>query len=292
MLYRFNNCAILRLSLPLFATLLVSGCVTIGEAQFVELDDTMHRKTTLYSQCNPGRSTIKSFVEPALSLDPENISLLNWNIFKGQRDNWQRDLHSFIHERDIVTIQEAHLSDELESILAQHDYEWTLNAAFHLNDKPSGVMTASRIPAIDTCGMQHIEPLIRTPKTTLLSYYPIEGLDDTLLVANIHGINFTLGISAYSQQIAHLFEMVYEHDGPVMIAGDFNTWSQARMALILDHAESAGMSSLDYTNHNRSSMFGNALDHVFYRGLEPLEHHSWDVETSDHNPTHVHFRML
>lgn len=264
----------------------------MGEPQLLAQNDTMHRKTTLYSQCRPGQSGPEQLTESILMLDPENISLLNWNIYKGQRANWEKDLHSFIHKRDIVTIQEAHLSDKLKSILDHHNYEWTLNAAFHLNNIPSGVMTASRIPALNTCGMRHIEPLIRTPKTTLVSYYPIEGFEETLLVANIHGINFTLGISAYRQQIVHLFEMVHEHDGPVMIAGDFNTWSQARMALIMEYADMAEMTSLDYTNHNRSSMFGNALDHVFFRGLEPLKHHSWDVKTSDHNPTHVHFKIL
>lgn len=252
----------------------------------------MHRKTTLYSHSKADQPEKESTSGTLQTLDPENISLLNWNIFKGRRKNWDRDLHEFIHEIDIVTIQEAHLSNALKRILDHHDYRWTLNAAFHLKKIPSGVMTASRIPALNTHGMRHIEPFIRTPKTTLISYYPIGGSEETLLVANIHGINFTLGISAYKQQIKHLFEVIHGHEGPVMMAGDLNTWSRARMKVIQDHADSAGIQSLDYTNHNRSSMFGKALDHVFFRGLEPLKHHSWNVDTSDHNPTHAHFRKL
>lgn len=274
------------------AVLLISGCVSIGEPQLFSQSDNMTFKKPFYKHCDAADSQPFPDQQSRLKLDPMDISLLNWNIYKGKRDNWDTDLHQFIEERDIVTIQEAHLNNRLKSILHRHQFQWTLNAAFHLNKEPSGVMTASRVPALNTCGMRHVEPLIRTPKTTLISYYPISGHDQTLLVANIHGINFTLGTWTYKKQIKQLFEVVSQHQGPVIIAGDFNTWSQARMHLITSHASSAGLASLDYTNHNRTHVFGNALDHVFFKGLKPVDHHSWHVITSDHNPTRVHFKLL
>ena len=81
------------------------------------------------------------------------------------------------------------------------------------------------------------------------------------------------------------------HQGPVVLAGDFNTWSDERMVVVNDLAQRLSLESLDYTNHNRTSVFGNALDHVFYRGLEPVEHDTWIVTSSDHNPTRVSFRV-
>lgn len=267
----------------------------------------MQASNVIYSQCTPkqavssGSASPESIASGSIAsrsvingqhLDPDNISLLNWNIYKSNRTNWAKDLHDFIKEQDIVTIQEAHLNDKLQSVFARHNYHWTLNAAFHIKNKPSGVMTASRIATLNTCGLRHIEPIIRTPKTALINYYPIKDTRQILLVANIHSINFTLGTSAYKRQIDQLFQMAIKHDGPVIIAGDFNTWSQARMSVLEHHATSARLSSLDYSNHIRTHVFGKALDHVFYRGLKPLSHHSWEVDSSDHNPTSVKFKLL
>jgi endonuclease/exonuclease/phosphatase (EEP) superfamily protein YafD len=227
----------------------------------------------------------------AAGLDPDRISILNWNIYKGQRDNWAVDFRRYSNRHDVVTIQEAHLVDQLESVLDDAHRHWTMNAAFNYQDKATGVMTASSVKPVYTCGQHTTEPLIRTPKTSLISYYPVEGVDENLLVANIHGINFSLGVAAYSEQIEKLYDLMKHHQGPVVLAGDFNTWSEKRMRIVETLAHRLSLSSLDYTNHNRTSVFGKALDHVFYRGLEPLEHDTWHVTSSDHNPTHVSFRV-
>ena len=269
----------------------MSGCAAAGKPQFFTHND-MYTNKAIYSQCSTQNTAKVNSVDAIQSLDPENISLLNWNIYKGKLANWQQDLHSFIADSDIVTIQEAHLSSQLESVLSVHRYQWTLNAAFHLNNQPSGVMTASRIQAINTCGLRHKEPIIRTHKTTLINYYPIKGSNKQLLVANIHSINFTLGTYAYNKQIRHLFNIVNGHEGPIIIAGDFNTWSQSRVEVMRGHVKSGKLTSLDYTKHKRTEIFGNAVDHVFYRGLEPISHHSWEVSSSDHNPTRANFRLL
>ena len=234
-------------------------------------------------------SPIKGLID---AFDPENIRLLNWNIYKGKRGNWARHFCGFIKEHDIVTIQEAHLSEHRKYILARQNCEWTLNVAFHLDNRASGVMTASRVAALNTIGMRHTEPLIRTAKTALFSYYPIKGSERPLLVANIHGINFTLGTRAYRRQIENLFQVAHQHEGAIAIAGDFNTWSRTRMEMVQGYATAAGFLSLDYTRHVRKRFFGKALDHVFYRGLDPVAHHSWKVDSSDHNPTRVRFKLL
>ena len=282
----------IKIGLILIIALALSGFVNFGEPQFVLDNNSLQSSNISYSECEPGQAVRALAPTPGHYLDPENIRFLNWNIYKGNNDNWAEDLLAFIEERDIVTLQEAHLSDELESVLARQKYHWILNVAFNLYDRPSGVMTASRVAALDSCGMRDIEPLIRAHKTTLVSFYPIKGIRKTLLVANIHGINFTLGTSAYKSQIEHLFNMVRDHEGPVVIAGDFNTWSRARLEIVQEQVAGAGLNSLDYSTQVRTRVFGNALDHVFFRGLEPLAHDSWQVDSSDHNPTRVDFRLL
>ena len=246
------------------------------------------------SVCNLDRlvhSKSSAVEDRSARLNPERISVLNWNVYKGKRDNWATDFKRYSYRHDVVTIQEAHMGEELESLLGDEHQHWTLNAAFNYQERATGVVTASSVRPVYTCGQRTLEPLIRTPKTSLVSYYPIQDMDEHLLVANIHGVNFSLGVEAYKEQIQKLYDIVKHHRGPVVLAGDFNTWSEERMQIVQVLARRLSLASLDYTNHNRTSVFGNALDHVFYRGLEPLEHDTWHVTSSDHNPTRVSFSV-
>ena len=168
---------------------------------------------------------------------------------------------------------------------------WQLNAAFYYNDIESGVMTASNIQPVYTCALRISEPLIRIPKTALISRYQIAGSDKYLLVANIHAINFSIGMESYAQQIKILTDNLAHHDGPIIVAGDFNTWSDARMQSVNDMVSALFLNGLAYTNHNRTSIMGNAIDHVFYRGLIPTNYEVKQVTSSDHNPITATFRL-
>ena len=280
--------------LSLTLLLILTGSVTAAARQAaIEADQVVSAEDTpvcAVDRLVHGESPDSGGSEIA-GLDPERISVLNWNVYKGQRENWASDFRRYTYKHDVVTIQEAHLDETLTSMLDDEHQYWTLNTAFHYKDKATGVMTASRVKPLRSCGQRTAEPLIRFPKTSLVSYYPIRGVKQNLLVANIHGINFTLGVDAYTSQLEKLYQVMKLHDGPIILAGDFNTWSDGRMEIVTAITRRLELKSLDYTNHNRTSVFGNALDHVFYRGLDPIEHDTWHVTSSDHNPTHVSFRV-
>lgn len=269
------------------------GCVSVTPQQQVLSSDTIQAVEGELAGCDgtafgDGRA---AGPKPTAGLNPDEISVLNWNIYKGQRDNWAGDFEQFSRQQDIVIIQEAHLGERLKNMLLDNHLSWTMNAAFYYDDRAMGVMTASSIKPLYSCGMRFDEPLIRIPKSTLVSYYPVSGMKQTLLVANIHGINFTLGTDAYAEQINALRDVVRVHDGPVIVAGDFNSWSDSRMAIVQAMVDDLGLASLEYTNHNRTRLFGRAIDHVFYRGLEPNSHRAWQVSSSDHNPISISFRV-
>lgn len=278
----------------LLLSLIIAGSVTAAAQQSTH----GYQTETLNDEAN-GRCDMDKLVHNRLEnlegitpgLNPERFSVLNWNVYKGKRENWVTDFKRYSYKHDVVTIQEAHLGENLKSMLGREHPYWTLNTAFHYQDKATGVMTASRVRPIHNCGQRTAEPIIRFPKTSLVSYYPVEGMDENLLVANIHGINFSFGVGAYKQQIENLYEVMKHHKGPIVLAGDFNTWSEKRMQIVDVLAQRLSLESLDYTSHNRTIVFGNALDHVFYRGLKPLEHDTWYVTSSDHNPTRVSFRV-
>ncbi|MCG6938911.1 MAG: endonuclease/exonuclease/phosphatase family protein [Gammaproteobacteria bacterium] len=224
-------------------------------------------------------------------LNPENIAFLNWNIYKGNRENWQRDLSAFAQGHDLMTIQEAMLDENLTALLEQHGFKWVMNEAFRLNGTAAGVMTAADADAVQSCGFKTDEPLIQIPKSTLISYYTINGSKKRLLVANIHGINFTLGLDTYHQQLEQLYDAIKHHDGPMIVAGDFNNWSEGRLKQVNELVEKLALSGIEYRVNNKTLFFGNAIDHVFYRQLELVSSRVWQVSSSDHNPISANFRF-
>ncbi|MBE9567434.1 MAG: endonuclease/exonuclease/phosphatase family protein, partial [Proteobacteria bacterium] len=107
-----------------------------------------------------------------------------------------------------------------------------------------------------------------------------------------HGINFTLGMDSYQQQLDDLYAAVKDHRGPMIVAGDFNSWSDERMQAVKLLMRRLSMHALSYPVNNKTHVFGHAIDHVFYRQLEPLEKKVWQVTSSDHNPISVRFKVV
>jgi len=293
---------LLRTALVL-STAVLTACVTAdGSSVQLVSNDTVNTGYTPLCQASSNEPdslhdftykqvAIRPADGPEGKLDPQDITLLNWNIYKGNDEGWQRDLSRFARDHKLMTIQEAHLDEALLSILQSNDFEWVMNAAFHLDNMPAGVMNLANVRPVHSCGFKTQEPIIRVPKSTLVSYYDIDGYDKHLLVANIHGVNFTLGMTAYRQQLEQLHEAIKHHDGPMIVAGDFNSWSEQRFSEIEKMLDDLFLSSLSYKVNNKTHFLGNALDHVFYRGLEPVSNRVYDVSSSDHNPISVSFRL-
>ncbi|MCD6187250.1 MAG: endonuclease/exonuclease/phosphatase family protein [Desulfuromusa sp.] len=224
-------------------------------------------------------------------LSADSISILNWNIYKGQKQEWDTDLLQLSQSKDIIILQEAPLNDRLQEILNQENLYWNLNSAFIFNGTEAGVLVASSVPPLGSCGLRLSEPIISVPKTILISSYTITDSTENLLVANIHGINFSLGVGAYQKQLDSLQDVLTKHTGPIILAGDFNNWSKKRTAIMLKLAEKLSLQPLIYTKDSRTTFWGDPVDHVLYRGLEPVSHTVHTVTSSDHNPISVTFRL-
>jgi endonuclease/exonuclease/phosphatase (EEP) superfamily protein YafD len=285
--------------LMLTTSAILAGCVTTGSAsvQLVSNDTLDGGSTPLCRDVTSkvGMPQQPSFQKVSINhvgrLNPDDISLLNWNIYKGNGEEWERDLSHFARNHNLMTIQEAYLDESLLSILQENGFEWVMNAAFHLDNLPAGVMNLADVRPVRSCGFKTKEPIIRVPKSVLVSYYDIDGHDEHLLVANIHGINFTLGLDVYRQQLRQLHDAIMHHEGPMIVAGDFNSWSEERFLEVEQLLDDLSLSSLKYKVNNKTHIFGNALDHVFYRQLEPMSNQVVEVSSSDHNPISVSFRL-
>ena len=224
-------------------------------------------------------------------LNPEGFRLLNWNVLKGSRQSWRDDFQRLALVSDIIAIQEAQLHEEFHAGLQESELHWDLNTAFRVNSAETGVLTGSNVKPGHSCTLHAKEPLIRVPKTALVTRFQIQGTHETLLVANIHMINFSFSTRKYREQIIQLTKVIEHHDGPMIIAGDFNTWSQKRMRIINEMSSNLGLAAVEYDNDHRLTVFGNPVDHVYFRGLETLDTNTESVESSDHNPMMTTFRL-
>lgn len=277
------------------STLFTYGCATISipqETEVVHHTSELSRAFSIgaISSCIEQNCRKVTFQDEPQELDPDSISVMNWNIYKGQRDNWMADFREFSRNQDIVIIQEAMLHPNLTKSLNEHGYNWNLNTGFQYKNVATGVLTASRVKAASKQGLRTSEPFLRLPKATLISRYDLRDTPEQLLVANIHSVNFTLGKAVYTKQIRDLQTALEQHDGPIILAGDFNSWSGERLRIIDEMVNELSLQKLRYENHNRTKIFGQEIDHVFYRGLEPVELATHEVTSSDHNPIMVTFR--
>jgi endonuclease/exonuclease/phosphatase (EEP) superfamily protein YafD len=223
-------------------------------------------------------------------LNPDSIHVLNWNIAKGTRTGWQQDLRQLTRNKQIVMIQEARLSPELKAAF-DPEHHFTFSQGFCTALHTTGVLTASSTQAASHHRFKTAEPLLRTPKALLVTEYALENSHVSLLVANIHAVNFTLGMRSFSHQLLNLHRLLKHHHGPLIVSGDFNTWHRKRVAHLDEMITDLRLSSIDYEADHRVRTFGHAIDHIFYRGLHLRQAATHRVSSSDHNPMEAVFSL-
>ena len=267
-----------------------SGCVAIPDQPVVasgSVNREMHRQVaSCGSALVPGDSQ-----QDAGGIDPAAFTILSWNSHRGGHKEWSDDLISLGSGADIILLQEAALDPVLDTQLNLTANQWLMATAFNLDDREIGVMSAARVAPQAYCVAREPEPLFKIPKIGLAASYPLAGRETSLLVVNIHIVNYTVNVAAVQRQIGALEQIVRTHKGPVIVAGDFNTWSNKRESLVQQKMSDLGMNPVSFDPDHRVSFFNHKVDGIYYRGLEVTKSLSHKVKSSDHNPLEVHFRL-
>ena len=237
--------------------------------------------------------------DAAGALDRRPLRLLVWNIHKQGDAGWERDLSGFAAASDVMLLQETVLQPPLWDILDDSGLRWVMASSFLLGADDIGVLTATRIAPIASCTQRVVEPLIRIPKSAVISWLPITdsrteapaGSRETLAIANVHSINFELAPDVYRAQLEALADALAGHRGPIIFAGDFNTWNDARDGVVAEIAARLGLTELNLRVDQRAVFFGRHLDHIFIRGLQIVDVTAVPVTSSDHNPLAATLRI-
>jgi endonuclease/exonuclease/phosphatase (EEP) superfamily protein YafD len=282
----------LACALGSLAALLVAGCVSVPtepRALSTRADGSVHVQM-LACPTAPARIVGRHASPARDGLDPDAIRVVSWNLHKQSDPGWQRDLRAFTSGNDIVLLQETVLDPPLRELIDDDGLRWVMASSFLVSGTDIGVLTASRVEPVASCTERIVEPLLRLPKSAIISWFPLKGRDETLAVVNVHAINFSLSLGAYRAQFRALGDALAAHEGPLILAGDLNTWTAARSRVVRDVAKRLGLTEVRFANDRRSKFFGHELDHIYTRGLTVLASGTMLVDSSDHNPVEATLR--
>lgn len=242
----------------------------------------------------PEEDALKKLGDASAAAFGPTLRLVSWNIFKSQRRGWLADLTALATGADLVLLQEAvlhggvahpfHLASGLEWIMVE-------NLKSLREHVTTGPKTGSRVAAAAKAFVrsQDFEPLVGTPKTFLHTEYPLSA-GARLLVLNVHAINLVSHVK-FARQVAQINAAVAAHDGPCIIAGDFNTWNEPRWHLLQKAMADAGLTRAPVAAPQWRH-FNQVLDHVFYRGVRLIGARALThVRSSDHIPLEAHFDL-
>ena len=226
---------------------------------------------------------------------PETFGLFCWNVHKNnQNPDFPHYLQNFSKQRELTLLlfQEARFKDQ--GVCSFEKYTFDAAANLEIQGTFYGVLTASKIESnrAQAYLSDEKESLIGTHKSLLLSWYLFED-GSPLLILNIHAINFRESQS-YTRELKRFLERAKEYDGPMIVAGDFNSWNASRRKKLREFIDALGLDSVFLGKNSKiKSFMGNHLDFIFYRGLELLDSEVLDDHgLSDHNPLFAKFRKV
>lgn len=250
--------------------------------------------------------TTYEFGQPSRQQLPASyLKVIIWNIHAGNHHDFSDDIEALAASSHLLLMQEADLSPQLEADLLKLDFAYTHARSYisPISGANKGVATGSVADATSTRALRSpvSEFGFATPKAVLLQTFKLNNRAEQLLVVNVHAINFVTN-DMFRAHIAQIEKAMAAHTGPIIAAGDFNTWNESRLSS-LDHAMNRlGLSRIVF-GQGRSRFpdlgrwfgvqVGGALDQVYTRGLiTRFKQIHADLSSSDHKPLELHFSVL
>ncbi|WP_457592854.1 endonuclease/exonuclease/phosphatase family protein [Hydrogenimonas sp.] len=216
-----------------------------------------------------------------------------WNIQKRSLSTeFQREfLHLLkLYPSSLIALQEVKIS---ESCIPGHfqNFFHALSCNFVRNRHRFGVMTLSSLEfTVHTHFTTHVrEAGIATKKSALLTRHTLDN-GSTLALLNLHAINF-VPHRLFVRELTRITELIGSvEESSLIVAGDFNTWSQKRQKSLEEMTRRFGLKRVVPENEKDiKSILGRPLDHIYYRGLKPESAQVIDTPVSDHNPIYARF---
>lgn len=249
----------------------------------------------LFRRIPEGQALSMSGLPVETSLKSSSVKALIWNIKKAEMKNWRSEFLKLGKGNDLFVIQEAYKNNTFDSTLNNFNhYHWSMGTSFLVrrdNNTPTGTLIGATVTPTEAIARHttDLEPIVLTPKAMTFAKYPVEGRSQDLLVISIHAINFQ-STGAFKRHIDQALVEIKNHDGPILFAGDFNTWNTPRMNFLKRSMKAYGLNEVLFKNaHLKMKFAGFPLDHSFVRGLSIKNAEVVYSNGSDHRPMMMEF---
>ncbi|MEH2465743.1 endonuclease/exonuclease/phosphatase family protein [Nostoc sp.] len=238
-------------------------------------------------------------------IDSNSIKVLSWNIAKqNYNKTWLKDFSTIIetYQPNLIFLQEFSLKLEADKLENWLKMNWNFAPNFvDIHHKIySGIFTAATISPVTkkVLTTKHYEPIVRTPKISLVTEYLLSDKSTTLLTINSHLINF-VDLNKFKIQLNELKLALSTHRGPIIFSGDFNTWSQKRAVILNQVTTQLGLTPVIFASHEQEKikrfLLSPPLDHIFYRNLSVKKASAKVLDqicSSDHKPLLAEFTYI
>jgi endonuclease/exonuclease/phosphatase (EEP) superfamily protein YafD len=262
----------------------------------------------LIAACQSSGTTEFSSPAQVGGLLPERLTLVTWNTQKLHDPEIVQDLANLIgrYNPDLVFLQEVKIDQlKLDSMSGHFAKSWSYPWP---GGSTVGVLTLSNSLPINIQPVQTEwrEFFVTAPKVSLITEYSLPK-GKTLLAVNVHLLNFeSWEPFMLRAQLRNLELVMVQHEGPIIMAGDFNTWSEARLALVDGLARRLQLEEVTGFPHGRKTgdldsallhwVFGVhpdlPLDRVYSRGFEAVSVQVLPNDSSDHGPVLVTLNLI
>ena len=226
-------------------------------------------------------------------LPPKKWSFLVWNLHKGADKTFAPEYLGLSFGRDVIMNQEVYLNKNMKDVfkfLPFHKFEMATSFFAGNGKTPTGVANISTVEPQFTKFIRtiNLEPILSSPKITLITSYPIHFSKRKLTVVNIHGINF-VSTSAFRAELERIYQEIKDIPAPMVFSGDFNTWNLERTTILNQYIQKLNMNTVSFLPDNRTTFRGYPLDHFFYTNDIAVTNARSDAyfNGSDHQPLTV-----
>lgn len=244
--------------------------------------------------------------------------LLSWNVHKSEDESFIKEVQQILKDVPdkagvILCLQEVRSSTyelikDLHSDKVSGHYSPSWRYLFF--KRSTGLLTVgdSSFAAGDAQARQLLSPGREfgfiSPKVSLLTEVILPD-GAKLQIINCHGLNFVSN-ATFAQQLDQIFDALGGGREAAIVCGDFNVWSEWRLALLRKKAQQAGLSEAVNQAPGKSPApawisglkgvggYDPALhlDRIFTRGVEVMDCYSIEGSTSsDHLPVVLRFKL-
>jgi len=242
---------------------------------------------------------IKTFGLPSKpQLPSKKLRFLVWNLHKGTEDSFKTEYLMLSYNRDIIVNQEVYLDHKMMSVFNLFPFFYHTNATSFFSGKNKNRTGVSNISAVKPEEVSFVrtmtlEPVVSSPKVTLISRYPIRFSNKLLTVVNIHGINFVSNKN-FRLELDRIYQAIKNYPAPLVFTGDFNTWNDERLDILAEYARKLGLLEASFNPDNRMTFNGHPLDHFLHtKDMKVVDAKvDGDYQGSDHKPLEVEVELL